>query len=124
EPAECLRALLHPGSERLRIADIGDAAMRLHALAAQSLDGRADLVLVARADRNVGPFGSERFGDGAPDPPGCATHHRAQSPKLQIHVRLPFPFTAPRAPGISCRWPHPPCTSGRPRCPGAPARTG
>ena len=56
------------------------AARRLHDL--------ADLVGVARADRDVGAFGRKQFGDRKPNALAAAGHQDALSLQSEIHRRL------------------------------------
>ena len=65
--AEFLARLGDPRLQRRAVHDVDRGAGRLDALVLERRDGFAHLIGVARAQADIGAFGRQRVGDGAPD---------------------------------------------------------
>ena len=75
--------------QRRPVGDVERLAEGLHALGLQRRDRRLDLGGVARADRDVGAFGGEAFGDGPADSLAAAGDDGPLALQPKIHVSLP-----------------------------------
>ena len=83
-PPNALGGLLHPGGQRVAVADVDGAAGDAAAVR-QRLLGRRDLVGVAGAEADDGALVEEGLDDGAADAAGAAGDEDAGAGELQIH---------------------------------------
>ena len=90
DAAQLPGGFLDKSFERRAISNIDARPACLHALGGKLAYCRIDLILIARADRDIAAFIRQRVRDRPPDTARAAQNHRPLAFKSQIHAVLPF----------------------------------